>query len=863
MKPVYLEFCGINSFSEKAQIDFSSLLSGGVFGIFGDTGSGKSTILDSIHFALYGEIDRAPKSFNDCINYKSDGASVIFDFELTQDGKRRKYRVQRERKRKNGTTKAWLYEWQDTKQIPLAEGAREVDEAVEDIIGLNFTDFKTCIALPQGDFSALVKSTPAERVKLVARLFNLERYGERLVKAVNEKYAKAEEEVRLTQAKLGENEEGTDEQIQTCQAQLAQSKLALADAETALSIAEEKERTALALQKEKREFDELERKYLALKARLPEMEKTRDLLDKLPRAQAVAEKATALTKTQTAKAEASRLLQSALLQGEEYAKNAMQAKADFDKENYEEKILELSLKLQKVQDAEADAETERQAKRALDACIAEYTQLKNKYADEDFTAKRTRIEQELALLGEDETLLDYLKRHYKKILLIDAYAEMRADLRAIAEKYPQTQAQITELLVKYTPAEQGAELADISQIQLTFKEIDRKRKLLKAELDELETRRRAYEENESKKNLLIEQGKILRANYQTAQQKTAQIKDLGSAETLSASLADLKRRQTLAKSDIERAQEKANTAFAEREKQQSLFCLHEQTEKELAEALKIALRETGFASANEAVALVQSLGSVEQTKMQCKEFFDEYGSRKRQYDSADKAKLLSYSEEETEQARAQKQIAKETHGEILQQIASQNTRLERLLRLREKYEALQKELAQKQKDQKLCDELRQLFRGNRFLEFIACEYLQEICVTASKTLLSLTSGRYFLQYDKEFKVGDNLDGGTLRAVKTLSGGETFLVSLSLALSLSSAICLKSLRPIEFFFLDEGFGTLDEKLVETVMDVLGKLSKNFAVGLISHVEELKRRIDNKIEVTGATETHGSKVKTIVY
>ena len=87
MKPVYLEFCGINSFSEKAQIDFSTLLSGGVFGIFGDTGSGKSTILDSIHFALYGEIDRAPKSFNDCINYKSEGASVIFDFELTQDGK--------------------------------------------------------------------------------------------------------------------------------------------------------------------------------------------------------------------------------------------------------------------------------------------------------------------------------------------------------------------------------------------------------------------------------------------------------------------------------------------------------------------------------------------------------------------------------------------------------------------------------------------------------------------------------------------------------------------------------------------------------------------------------------------------------
>jgi exonuclease SbcC len=120
-----------------------------------------------------------------------------------------------------------------------------------------------------------------------------------------------------------------------------------------------------------------------------------------------------------------------------------------------------------------------------------------------------------------------------------------------------------------------------------------------------------------------------------------------------------------------------------------------------------------------------------------------------------------------------------------------------------------------------------------------------------------------LKYDKEFKVGDNLDGGNLRAVKTLSGGETFLVSLSLALSLSATVCLKSLRPIEFFFLDEGFGTLDGKLVDTVMDVLGKLSKTFAVGLISHVEELKHRIENKIVVTGATETHGSQVKVECY
>ena len=64
---------------------------------------------------------------------------------------------------------------------------------------------------------------------------------------------------------------------------------------------------------------------------------------------------------------------------------------------------------------------------------------------------------------------------------------------------------------------------------------------------------------------------------------------------------------------------------------------------------------------------------------------------------------------------------------------------------------------------------------------------------------------------------------------------------------------------EFFFLDEGFGTLDESLVDTVMDTLEKLrSSDFTIGIISHVEELKHRIDSKITVNKATETHGSAV-----
>ena len=73
------------------------------------------------------------------------------------------------------------------------------------------------------------------------------------------------------------------------------------------------------------------------------------------------------------------------------------------------------------------------------------------------------------------------------------------------------------------------------------------------------------------------------------------------------------------------------------------------------------------------------------------------------------------------------------------------------------------------------------------------------------------------------------------------------------------ICRKSLRPIEFFFLDEGFGTLDEHLVDVVMDSLEKLkSEHFSIGIISHVEELKHRIDRKLLVKKATERRGSQI-----
>ncbi|MFA3851483.1 SbcC/MukB-like Walker B domain-containing protein [Clostridioides difficile] len=133
---------------------------------------------------------------------------------------------------------------------------------------------------------------------------------------------------------------------------------------------------------------------------------------------------------------------------------------------------------------------------------------------------------------------------------------------------------------------------------------------------------------------------------------------------------------------------------------------------------------------------------------------------------------------------------------------------------------------------------------------------------ASKRLDGITKGRYALEIDStlNFVMRDNFNGGERRSIDTLSGGETFLTSLSLALALSSQIQLKGSAPLEFFFLDEGFGSLDSELLEIVIESLERLhSNNLSVGIISHVEELKNRVPVKLLVSSSEAGIGSKVK----
>ena len=193
------------------------------------------------------------------------------------------------------------------------------------------------------------------------------------------------------------------------------------------------------------------------------------------------------------------------------------------------------------------------------------------------------------------------------------------------------------------------------------------------------------------------------------------------------------------------------------------------------------------------------------------------------------------------------------HTETIERRGATQQRLEKLNKEHEEWMRLDGERQALSHRRSLLKTLQAVFKGNAFVEFIAQEQLSNVSRDASERLKQLTNQRYALEVDTEggFIMRDDANGGVRRPVSSLSGGETFLTALALALALSTQIQLRGESPLEFFFLDEGFGTLDANLLETVMNTLEKLHlQNLTIGIISHVPELKNRLARRLVVTPA-------------
>ena len=158
--------------------------------------------------------------------------------------------------------------------------------------------------------------------------------------------------------------------------------------------------------------------------------------------------------------------------------------------------------------------------------------------------------------------------------------------------------------------------------------------------------------------------------------------------------------------------------------------------------------------------------------------------------------------------------------------------------------------------------MKSLFKASGFVNYISSVYLQNLCNAANDRFFQLTRQKLSLEItdDNNFQVRDFLNGGKVRSVKTLSGGQTFQAALSLALALADNIQKITDSNQNFFFLDEGFGSLDKDSLTVVFDTLKSLRKeNRIVGVISHVEEMQQEIDTHLQIVNHDET-GSRILT---
>ncbi|TZF94367.1 SMC family ATPase [Chryseobacterium panacisoli] len=228
-----------------------------------------------------------------------------------------------------------------------------------------------------------------------------------------------------------------------------------------------------------------------------------------------------------------------------------------------------------------------------------------------------------------------------------------------------------------------------------------------------------------------------------------------------------------------------------------------------------------------------------------------------------KLKGLIFDNEQFSLAEQQFSEAQSEQKKISDSVVTKTAEINRLEKEFVKKEDLLKELAKLQKRSENLKIMMNLFKGAGFVQYVSSIYLRQLCDHANVRFHRMTRNQLSLQLNEnnDFEIIDYLNEGKSRSVKTLSGGQAFQVSLSLALALAESVQANAQADKNFFFIDEGFGTQDTESVNIVFETLTNLMKeNRIVGIISHVEELKEKIPTALNII-KDEERGSLIEIV--
>jgi exonuclease SbcC len=427
MKPIILSIAGLHSFREKQEIDFESLCEGGVFGIFGPTGSGKSSILDAMTLALYGKVERAANHTQGIMNHAEDELSVSFTFELLHSSGTKRYIVERSFKRADDIRlragSCRLIE-KGEESFVLADKTGEVNHKIQELLGLTIEDFTRAVVLPQGKFAEFLSLKGVDRRQMLQRLFHLERYGDELSKKVKARLQEASQKVKEIEAEQAGLGDASQEAIDTATKEALDIEILLTKRKTELTEIEKEYENQTKLwqwEREKRDLAETLKNLHAQEETMSSLEiqvkRSDQAVQLLPYAEELSHTEVRYHTAQQAKTR----LDQALIEMKENYKQAEEQHLDANNKRIVEEPLLLSKK-EKLTSAKELTTTKLQVEN-------EVTELTNK-----LKSLNERLEQERKTYQENKSLLERGQLKQKELKLQLSKITISVDTREQFQK---------------------------------------------------------------------------------------------------------------------------------------------------------------------------------------------------------------------------------------------------------------------------------------------------------------------------------------------------------------------------------------------------------------------------------------------
>lgn len=841
MRPLRLRLKGFTSFRDEQELDFRNLE---VFAITGPTGAGKSSLLDALTYALYGEVERVGRECGQLVSHGFARMAVTLDFEVDHH----EFRITRTTPAKTGPSKVLLERYVAGEWRSYGEGAdrvRDVNEYVKKLIGLDYSAFTRSVLLPQGKFAEFMAGKPEERRAIISDLLGLglfKRMAQRAGRLASdaENLARAKRDILNTQFA-----HVTPEALQSARslAEASSKRLAALDEATrAVSALVEEWRTEQARAKE-----------LANSASDLRAWRTK-LCSAVDAAQALAEKLGVDMR---------------------------------DIGNVETRVEDLRLSAEKAQLDRADAELRWGSAVELATALATARQLPERRqhiaeklrAVEDLSARQPTLVAalakasgslgaQLASVTAAEQALETARQRERDMEHANMAAALAADLD-VGDPCPVC----GEPLERLPEAPAAPELAEAGRaVRAAEKAVTAAQKSASDAEREVDRLKRDIQEDEKSVARVSAEIETLRGAAARAEQEVSAALRGPLPDHPTAVLNE--RISTL--QTLRLREEKAGTELANAKQLHSQLISAVAVERERLTAQRNILLDPGRTLITRALTAID--GAAEPTWPESPSTESEpeelvsFGNAKVRILDAFTAELHRRAAEASCAESRLLECARESIGDFLPAYPTLSATAESLARAKSETVAqhaaavqrtellaealrnrvtLESEIAEHTRDAVRYQSLATDLRADRLIAFLQDEALTTLAQAGSRHLFGLSGQRYELAVDRDFYVVDKWSADEKRSVRTLSGGETFLASLSLALALSEqvrALSVTERARLDSLFLDEGFGTLDPETLRVVVDAINDLSGGGRlVGVITHVPELAQEFP-RIEVT---------------